>query len=408
MQISNRKWLLFLVSVTICILLTGCWDSDEIDERAVILAISLDKAEGEKEELEIAHTLETADLAEQPLIRLSAQIALPGRIPLGPETGGGGGANQSPVWVVKVTGHTIDEAMLNLQQEVADELFLGHLRVLVVSEELAREGVNRFMDYLKRNPEIRRTAWMVVSKGKADKFMKMAPKLERVPALYLSTVLEDAVTLGKFPTDFIGTFWSILSSNAQDAYLPYLDIKNKENVQIKGMAYFKGDEMIGTTNPLEIGLFMGILGEKRGGYGTFVDSPEIDGILLVRAMKRDVKIKTSFKNGRPHVRIILHYQSLITENEEDKNAKKPLNPKAINSVEEEFSRGIEKNVKQLIKKTQKDQSDIYGFGEHFRAKHPFYWKEKVRTLEAWHKEYENLTVQVDCKTSIRLVGMKSK
>ncbi|RFU66694.1 Ger(x)C family spore germination protein [Peribacillus glennii] len=400
--------LLFFTSVMICIVLTGCWDSDEIDERAVVLAISIDKAVGEKEEIKIAHKGKMSDLADQPVIRLSAQIALPGRIPLGPETGGGGGSEQSPVWVVSVTGHTIDEAMLNLQQEVADEIFLGHLRVIVVSEEIARIGVNRFTDYLKRNPEIRRTAWMVVSKGKADRFMQMAPKLERVPALYLSTVLDDAIDLGKFPSDFIGKFWSILSSNAQDAFLPYLDIKNKENVQIKGLAYFKGNKMIGTTNPLEIGLFMGIIGEERGGYGTFVDSPEIDGFLLVRAMKRDAKIKTSLKNGRPHVRIILHYEAMISENEVDKNAKKPLNPKAINSVEGKFSKGVEKKVKQLIKKTQKDESDIYGFGDHFRAKHPEYWKSKVRKLEDWHEQYKNMTVQVDCKTNIRLVGMKSK
>ncbi|RFU66391.1 Ger(x)C family spore germination protein [Peribacillus saganii] len=408
MLLPKRKWFVILIPIMICTLLTGCWDSDEIDDRAVVLAISIDKEEAEKEEIQIAHSGKTADLSDLPLIRISAQIALPGRIPLGPVTGGGGGGDQSPVWVVSVNGHTIDEAMLNLQQQVADELFLGHLRIIVVSEEIAREGVNRFMDYLKRNPEIRRTAWMVVSEGKADKFMKMAPQLERVPALYLSTVLDDAVDIGKFPSDFIGTFWSILSSNAQDAYLPYLNIKNKENVQIKGVAYFKGDKMIGKTNPLEIGLFMGILGEEKGGYGTFVDSPEIDGFLLVRATKRNVKVKTSFKNGRPHVRIIAHYEAMISEIEEDKNAKKPLNPKAINSIEEQFSKGIEKEIKQLIKKTQKDQSDIYGFGEHFRAKEPNYWKENVRTLEDWHREYENLTVQVDCKTDIRLVGMKSK
>lgn len=78
------------------------------------------------------------------MIRLTAQISVPGRIPLGPQTGGGGG-EQEPVWVLSSYGHTIDDALLNLQQELADELFLGHLRIIVVNEKLAKKALNDLM-----------------------------------------------------------------------------------------------------------------------------------------------------------------------------------------------------------------------------------------------------------------------
>src|SRR5690606_34357899 len=92
-------------------------------------------------------------------------------------------------------------------------------------------------------------------KEEAAKYMDIAPKLERVPALYLTSMVSNAVNLGKFPNDTIGLFWRTLSSKGKDAYLPYLEIRENENVQINGLAYFKGDKMLGKIDPIEIGLY---------------------------------------------------------------------------------------------------------------------------------------------------------
>jgi spore germination protein KC len=407
MQIRLHKTLLALIAISSCVSLSGCWDSDDIDGRAVVLAIAIDKAKGH-EELNIPHSQRGMDKPKQSLIRLTAQIAVPGRIPLGPQTGGGGGSGQKPVWVVSVNGHTIDEAIINLQQEVADEIFLGHLRVIVVSEDLARQGVNRFTDYLKRNSQVRRTAWLVVSDKEAGKFMEFAPKLEQVPGLYLAAVLEDAIDLGKVPTLFIGRIWSMISSNAQDGAVPYLSLKNKENVQIKGLAKFNGDRMVGTVDPAGIGVYMGIIGEHKGGYGVFENSPELNGTVLIRAIHRDAKIKTSFRNGHPHVRVIFHYEAELEEVEVDQNRRQVINPEILKSLEDRFSRGIEKEAITLIEEGQKEKSDIFGFGEHFRAKHPKYWKQHVNRLGNWHKEFGKMTYDIECHTNIRQIGMKAK
>jgi spore germination protein KC len=404
--LSNNNFALFIISFMAVFLLAGCWDSEEIDDRAVVLAISLDKENQQKGESEIAYTKSAFSKPSEKLMRLSAQIAVPGRIPLGPETGGGTG-NEKPVWVVSVTGHTVDEAMLNLQQRVADPLFLGHLRIIVISEDLAHQGVNQFVDYLKRNSEVRRTAWMVVSKGNAAKYMKIAPKLERVPALYLSTIMDNSVSLGKFPMDVIGLFWSILSSNAQDPYLPYLDVKNKENVIIKGLAYFTGDKMTGTINPLQTGFFMALIGYTKGGYGTYIKIPELNENILVKVSRRHARIKTSLKNGHPHIRIFYHYEADIDQRKEAFR-QKPLDSRLIKKIEKKFDEGVKEAVLTLIKQAQKRDSDIFGFGNHFRAKQPNYWEHKVKTFENWHKEFKELTVEVISETRIRRVGMKAE
>lgn len=214
--------LIFLVP-----LLTGCWDSREIEQRSTILAIGIDKAGpgAEEREAEVSHRKGDISIPEEHMIEITVQIAIPGRIPLGPQVGAG---EKKPVLVVSVVGHTIEDAIYNLQQEIADEIFLGHLRLIVLSEEVAKEGVKRFNDYLRRNPEIRRTASIVVSKEKASKYMEVSPELERVPSLYLAEMVDSLVDLGKFPESFIGKFWSTFSSKGQDGYLPYFQIKEKK------------------------------------------------------------------------------------------------------------------------------------------------------------------------------------
>jgi spore germination protein KC len=405
-KISRRSVWKTSVLILVLFTMTGCWDSLEIEQRAVVLGISIDKAEpdAEEEEEEVSHLKGAFPTPEQDMIRLAAQIAVPGRIPLGPAAGGGG--DKDPVWMVSVVGHTIEDAMNNLQQEVADKVFLGHLRIIVLSEDIAREGVERFNDYLRRNPEIRRSAWMVVAKERAVEYMKIAPQLEQVPTLYLAAMVENAVGLGKFPDDFIGLFWARLSSKGQDAFLPYLVIKAEENIQLNGIAYFKGDQMVGVTSPMEIGFFMAVTGVEQGGYSAFVKIPDTEETVLVRAQHRHTRIKTRIKDGKPHVTVHIHYESEI---DEKNSAEINLNDSSmITAIEKEASKGVIESVEKFITKTQEEPSDIFGFGEYIRAKHPSFWNSKIKSKENWREWYKDLVIDVQCTSDIRRVGMKAK
>lgn len=166
---------------------------------------------------------------------------------------GQGTGSQSPVWVLSANGLTINDALMNLQQQLSDRLFYGHLRVIVVSDTVARKGIQNLNDYLRRLPEVQRTAWMLVSKGDAKDFMTATPQLERVPTLYLLATMDNAVKMGKLPNDFLGIFFSSSSAKGQEGYLPYLSIKKEFTFEIAGLAYFKNDKMVGTTNSQQIG-----------------------------------------------------------------------------------------------------------------------------------------------------------
>lgn len=403
----NVKFMIVLLLS--CSLLTGCWDRMEIEERAVVLGISIDTADKDAEarEDEISHLRGKYPAPKQELIQLSVQIALPGRIPLGPGEGGGSGeGEQETVWVLDVVGHTVDDAMMNLQQQISGKLFFGHLRVIVVSEEFARKGIENLNDYLHRNAEVRRMAWLMISKGKAKNHMQAAPKLERVPALYLASTLDDAVKHGKFPSNYIGTFWSNSSKKGQEGFLPYIQIMKGDNVEIRGMAFFKGAKMVGVTKPIEIAGYLVIKGISPAGYRGVIHLGDDSQVVTIHATNRESEIKVDIKNGMPHFTITATTEINIEEKNSDTI---PIdNSKILEEIARENERSITELLIGLIQKTQKKESDIFGFGELVRAKEPSYWKSHVKSAEQWGGIYKNVTFEYRVTSKVRRIGMKAE
>lgn len=383
-------------------LLSGCWDRIEIEDRAIVLGISVDIASpiaGEEEE-EIAHTRGELPIPDQDMIQVAIQIALPGRIPLGPGEGGGGGGGMSTretVWVLSLAGHTIADALSNLQQEVSAKLFFGHLRIVVVSEEVARRGVENINLFLRRNAEVRTTSWMVVST-----LMKAAPALERVPTLYLLSTLEEGVKMGKLPIDFLAAFWARSTKKGQEGILPYIDKEKGENVNIAGLAIFKNERMVDVVKPIEAVGFMGIRGENPAGYHVIVPVPDTDGTVTVHSIKRRSKITGTIKNGLPSITINAEVDWQLDENS---NKSVVINQEKLKKIEKELEKTLKKTNEELIKKTQGLESDIFGFGEYIRGKEPKYWAQHVGTKEKWQELYKKIRIDYQVKSKIRRVGM---
>lgn len=395
-----------LVFLLIFPLLTGCWDRLEIEDRAVILAIAVDKAKSgeEAEGSNATHIIKDFPKPKTGLIRITVQIAVPGRIPLGPGEGGGS-PGEKPVWVLSTVGSTIDDALMNLQQQLSDRLFFGHLRVIVVSEAVAKKGIENLNDYFRRQPQVRRTAWMVVSKGRASEVMTATPQLERVPSLYLLATMDHAVEMGKLPNDFLGVFYSASSAKGQEGYLPYLSLKKTSNIEISGLAYFKGDKMIGTTTALQIGHFMAMKQINPGGYSVIIQVPGSETLVIFQSTHRKAKITVDIKNGKIHASVTSQVEGDLREKS---NEKIVLTTENIKKIEREIEKDGIKGFEKLIQQTQKDGCDIFGFGEYVRATQPAYWNREIKSKEQWENMYKDISIDVNLNVNIRRIGTKTK
>lgn len=400
-----RSLALLLVLSALAPFLSGCWDEVEIEDRALVLGLSIDEVPPETEihEDQVTH-LGNKGLPSK-MLSVTAQIAVPGRVPLGPGTGGEGGGKTNPVWVITVLGHTLDDAMNNLQQQVADPRYLVHLRVIIIGESIARGNLDELNDYLRRNPEIRRRTWLLVSEGKASQFMDVNPPLQRVPTLYILSMMEKAVKSGKFPPDYVGSFWSAHSKWGQSAYLPYIALRNKENILIKGLAYFSNGKMVNVTQPVQIGIFMAIQGMDPGGYSPFFPVPGL-GYVMINTNERYSKTSSYIKDGKPYLSYYIHLEADLDEHFE---SSKPINSsRKLSEIQEAFETQVKEGMLQFIHQTQKDQSDIFGMGEIIRAHHPAYWKQHIHSNNDWEQLYSSANVDIKVDLRIRRVGLKGR
>ncbi|SOC15857.1 spore germination protein KC [Ureibacillus xyleni] len=390
--------------VILVLLMAGCWDRMEIEERATILGLSIDLHDEETSDEPINHpNSDNIPTSEIGMVKITAQLAVPGQIPLGPSQGGGGGGPEDTVWVVKAIGHSMDDAISNLQQQLGSTLFLGHLKIIIISKEVAEKGIKEISDYIKRHPEIRRDTWLLVNGKMAEETLKIAPKLERVPVLYLSGMLDNAIKMGKFPKGKVGEFWVGLENLGQDGYLPYITVEEKEHIQISGLAYFKDMKMVGNLEPYQIAYFNGITEQNPGGSKALVKLSEDESVMFQSTVRKS-KIKATLKDGRPHIKVNLKVIGNIVE-----KRNMTIDSQEVSQKIEKITEGlIKEQCEQLIKETQEKQSDIFGFGEYVRGSLRSYWDTEVRTAEKWREVYKNLSVDVETQVEIKEAGIRSK
>nr|WP_198044673.1 Ger(x)C family spore germination protein [Lysinibacillus timonensis] len=397
--------LYMLVGFCLLLLLSGCWDRKEIEERATIVGLAIDLAKSTEKPIPLTHPegvkIPTSEVGK---IKVTAQLAVPGQIPLGPSQGGSGSSSKDKVWVVEAVGNTIDDAIQGLQQQLAHKIFFGQLQVIILSEEIAKKGIDHINDYLKRRPEIRRSAWMAVNEDDAAKAMQVAPKLEQVPAVYLSTMFEEAVKMGKFPENDLGMFWIHTSNKGYDGYLPYITIEEVDNIEISGIAYFSGDKLVGKTKPYQIAYFNGLTEQNPGGAAAVIVLSDKESVMF-QSTKRKTDYEVSLQEGKPHFKITVDVWGIIRE----KNSEKIRldDGEIIKQIEEKASKLLQVEMEKLIKETQEKKSDIFGFGEYVRGRLSKYWDEEIETTEKWKEIYKDLSVEVQAKVQIERVGMKA-
>jgi spore germination protein KC len=399
-----RNLIIFLLLIGVTLSLTGCWDRYELEDRANILGIAVDLAEKEdiRQEPEVTHRKNHFPIEKRETIyKVTAQIAVPGKIKLGPEGGGGEGSDKT-AWILETFGHTMKDAMANLQQQLAEKLYLGHLQIIVVSDEIAKKGLSEINDFLRRDHEVRRTAWMIVNKKDASKVIKTAPPIETVPALYLADTLDNAVDFGKLPREYLGKFWIDISDKGVNAVLPAVKVIEGDRILVDGLAFFKDAKMVGRTTPIEIEAYMGMKEKATGGYTLAVALEGDNGVYMIKSQERKPRIEVKLKNNRPQASFDIDVDAIVDE----EIITNKLSGKKLTQLEQAANQKREELCRELLKKTQEQGSDIWGLGARVRAKYGRYWDEEVKDDETWSEIYKDMDIDVKVNYKIRRTGME--
>ncbi|WP_423407952.1 Ger(x)C family spore germination protein [Heyndrickxia sp. MSNUG] len=209
-MLKNLVRLLF-----ICVIVTslaGCWDQKELDQKAYVIAIGLDEAEQEGK------------------IKVSYLIA-------NPEVGSqqtGGGTNEPTQEIVSLVADDFISSRNTANAIIAREISYDLLQVMIVSEDFAANpNFIRWIYSAAKDREIKRSAKLIVSKEKAEKFvLTNKPQIETRPHKFFELMIERGQETGMIPDTDLNSYYSITESDA-DLFLAIYATTEKDESEMK-------------------------------------------------------------------------------------------------------------------------------------------------------------------------------
>ena len=379
---GKRGVVFLLLILSVILLTTGCWNRKELDRLAIVAAVGIDKGEDQK-------------------INLTVQVIKPGALK-SPSSEGGSGKEKG-VWIIKSSGNTIFDAVRNFVEKSGRKLFWPHTMVIVIGENMAKDGVLPVIDWFLRDHEIRLQTWVLVTQGEASEVIKGDSGLEKIPASHLEGMIKDSDALSKSVSSNLMEVTNMIICQSSHPVIGRIS-KNKsgqdeEELLLKGAGVFRKDRLIGWLNPLETRGYLWIKGKVKSGVITITCPEHPDQLISLEIIKSKTKVKPRLEMG------ILKYtiEVDINCNLGEQMCIEDLNPEMIAVLEDEERQAVEKEIVALIRKAQEEYKlDILGLGEATMREFPKEWN-KVK--EQWAEEFPQAEVEVKVNSRLLLTGM---
>jgi spore germination protein KC len=373
------KYLYLFLICTVALLLTGCWDSNELDDLAIVTAASLDQAEDDQ-------------------IELSIQVYNP-QVTSTVGAGEGGGGGDSITKIISAVGDNPADALSKLQTKVSRRIFLGQCKVYIFSEEVAKKGVYDHMDMLLRHPFTRERANLFVSEGDAKRILELDAYLERYGGETLRKLAE--LEIGMEIT--VKELDEMLTSKINEASLPYVIASaatgegegETQASRIFGTAIFKADKMVGKLTEAETRGLLWIRDEIRD-YTVTIKMG--GGTVSLNPVSARINLRPEIVGGMPKITIEVETEGTILENSSQFDFS---NPKEVYALEEKYRERIRERLHSTLTRLKEINADVVGFGESIHRTYPQKWKE----LEPrWEEIFPEIDVQLDINAHVRRMG----
>ncbi|HTG70738.1 MAG TPA: Ger(x)C family spore germination protein [Candidatus Udaeobacter sp.] len=369
--------------VFIIVFLDGCWDRTELNDLALITAMSF-------------------DLAKDKQIQTTVQIIVP-QNQGGSMTGGVSGGAPKKTTVRSEKGINISDALSKLQRKIPRKLFWGQCKVFIFSEQVAKLGIKDEFDFLVRHPQPRERAYMFVSKGKAAESLELFPPIERTS----SEVLRELADLQIGIKITLEQLSIRLKGDAEAYALPIVHnlpkAKSAEPFQtipyIMGTALFKKDRMVGQISEKSTRGVMWILNEIDEYTVTFA----MDGakeLVSLKPVRAKVKLLPKIEGDKWLMTIKVKAEGDMIQNG---TALNPMNPKLLKEMDQAFQDDVRERIKLALREVQhKNKTDILGFATAFHRKYPKQWESNK---DRWDEQFPMVEVKIDVNASIKRPGL---
>jgi spore germination protein KC len=374
---------------------TACWDSRELDDLALITSLGIDKIKDQY--VVTTQVVNPATIASQK-----------------------GGGNQSPVVTYKTKGKSISEALQKRTTLSDRENYTSQMKVLVIGENLAREGLKDILDYFSRSRGTEPIFYICIARGNtAENILEVMTPFTQNPAdLIYASIKTQIKTKGAVMGSMMDDLISNLSNEGEEAKLTAIELigsKEKgeveENVKkiapetflkISNIGVFHRDKLVGWLSEKEsIGLNF-ILNKIEKTYIRIFCPGHSQKRIMLEVLHTKTSVKSKRQNSHPLIQIKV--QTEININEVQCENLQIDNPQTIRTLNVLAQKEITRIIKSVIFAAQKKyKTDVLEFGRAVYRDDPDYWMENKKK---WNQQlFVNIPSNIQSKVNITFTGI---
>lgn len=416
-----KKFIYVILAIFIVLFaLSGVYSTRTIDKLAYVIALGL-------------------DVGENNTLKLSIQLSKPSG------SSGGSSDGETKKIVNSIECSSISSGLNLFNSYLSRRVNLSHCKVIVISEELAANGISDYIYTLLNDVEMSPHANVIISKSNAREFLDSSkPELEELASKYYELAFNSSeytgytqnVTLIQFFSDYVDTFKqpvAILGSvnsgsiddNKESAQVSSSDNSNaattfessnedssykagetpmdsKSNIENMGLAVFKGGKLVGELTGLET-IYHLIVSNQLKSCDISIPNPIGDSEKLDINIKlnNSTKNRLTFVNGNPYIStdISLNIKILSTTEGSTEGNTNYYSKDNTELIEKACNEYLKDGITDYLYKTSKNyQSDIDGFGK--------YAVKYFSTIQDWQEydwlnNYENSIFHVNVKSNLK-------
>ncbi len=331
----------------ICFLLTGCFDYQELNNRAVIAGIAIDY--------------------EEETFHIDLEI-------LNNKKSTGGEEPEDKTYYISGEGKTLDEAFQNCHIKISKDPYYAHVKILILGEETAREKLTEVIDYMIRDPAIRNIFIPVVAKGSSAREILESTTTENpVVSTSIQSMIEnnktnDSVSIVK---DF-EVFANEIIDPLQDGYMNTVS-KENDTLLLSGIAVFKEENLTFFLDVDESIVFNTLNNDSTNFYVQLPCQDDEQKYLTINLYQNkntniefeDEGIIIKSKLDATIIEDSCHYDFRFSE--------------IYTKLEKEFEPIIKEKFAEVIKLLKQNQTDILGINNQYYKKYQTYlnnWYDK--------------------------------
>lgn len=371
--------LLSLIVLLNSILFTGCWNYRETEELAIVAGAAIDKNTDGK----LSLTIEIVEFSNERESKIS------------PRT-------------VTIEGKTIFDTARNGVLVLGKRLYWSHAKVFIVSEQVAREGIIKVIDWIIRDSETRTNINILVARGhSAKEVLKFMRDKNEIRSFQLGKIIDYQAAISKAPRIEAWDISNNIANKGATAITPVVELKSevgKEGPSVVGTAIFKKDKLVGFLNGEETKDMLFIQNKVKGGVLVRIEGES----------NNEIPVSLEMFNSKTKVEPVI-YDNNITFNinvnitaaiDELGGSKDFIDERGRKELEKSSEKMLKSRIERLITKMQKEYSaDIFGLGIKLKEDNPKEWK---KIEDKWEERFQSVHTNVSVNIYIRNSAMLSQ